>query len=108
MEGSTMYAIIKAGGKQYRVQPGETIYVERLVGAVGDKVTLTEVLMVSGDGGTQIGAPSVPSASVVGTVVGQVRDHKVRVFKFKHRKHYRKTRGHRQYQTALKVDAINV
>jgi large subunit ribosomal protein L21 len=103
-----MYAIIRAGGKQYRVQPGDTIYVERLEAGVGEKVALKDVLMVSGDGGTQIGAPCVSTASVVGTVMGQVRDHKVRVFKFKHRKHYRKTRGHRQYQTALKVDAINV
>jgi large subunit ribosomal protein L21 len=103
-----MYAIIKAGGKQYRVRPGDTIYLERLAAEIGDKVSLKDVLMVSGDGGAQIGAPYVPSASVVGTVMGQVRDRKVRVFKSKHRKHYRKTRGHRQYQTALKVDAINV
>ncbi len=103
-----MYAIIKAGGKQYRVQPGDTIYVERLAAPVGEKVSLKDVLMVAGDSGAQIGAPYVASASVVGTVMGQIRDRKVRVFKFKHRKHYRKTRGHRQYQTALKVDAINI
>ena len=103
-----MYAIIKAGGKQYRVQPGDTIYVERLTAPVGEKVTLGDVLLVSGDAGTQVGTPRVASASVVGTVLAQVRDRKIRVFKYKRRKHYRRTKGHRQYQTALKVEAINL
>ena len=102
-----MYAIVKAGGKQYRVAPGETIYVERLEAAVGGKVTLDDVLLVGSEAGIQVGAPRIETASVVGTVLEQGRDHKIRVFKFKKRKHYRRTRGHRQSFTALRIDAIN-
>lgn len=101
-----MYAIVKTGGKQYRVQVGETIYVERLSGSDGDKVTLGEVLFVGGDGQAGVGAPHVAGASVIGTVVDQGRDKKIRVFKYKKRKHYRRTRGHRQSYTALKIDSI--
>ena len=103
-----MYAIVKAGGKQYRVQPGETIYVESLAGAKGEKVTLGEVLMVGGEGEPRFGAPLVDKASVSGTVVEQGRDHKVRVFKYKKRKHYRRTRGHRQSYTAVRIDSIEL
>lgn len=102
-----MYAIVRTGGKQYRVETGSTIYVERLEATVGEKVTLGEVLLVGGDGDVRVGTPSVESASVVGTVLDQGRDRKVRVFKFKKRKHYRRTRGHRQSFTALRIDAIN-
>ena len=104
-----MYAIVKAGGKQFRVQKGDTIYVESLTAAVGDKVTLGEVLFVGGgDGGAKVGAPLVDKASVVGTVVGEGRDRKIRVFKYKKRKHYRRTRGHRQAYTALRIDGIEL
>lgn len=102
-----MYAIVKAGGKQYRVAAGETIYVERLEAPVGEKVTLGEVLLVGSETGVQVGAPRLEKATVVGTVLEQGRDHKIRVFKFKKRKHYRRTRGHRQSFTALRIDAIN-
>lgn len=102
-----MYAIVRAGGKQYRVEAGATIYVERLAAPVGEKVTLDEVLLISDDGGVQVGAPRLDRASVVGTVLDQGRDHKIRVFKYKKRKHYRRTRGHRQSYTALRIDAIN-
>ncbi len=102
-----MYAIVKTGGKQYRVAAGETIYVERLEAPVGEKVTLDQVLLVGSDAGVQVGAPRLEKASVVGTVLDQGRDHKVRVFKYKKRKHYRRTRGHRQSFTALRIDAIN-
>jgi len=102
-----VYAIVKAGGKQYRVAAGETIYVERLEAAVGGKVTLDEVLLVGSEAGIRVGSPRVEAASVVGTVLEQGRDHKIRVFKFKKRKHYRRTRGHRQSFTALRIDAIN-
>ena len=102
-----MYAIVKAGGKQYRVAACETIYVERLEAPVGGKVALGEVLLVGSEAGVQVGAPLVDKASVLGTVLEQGRDHKVRVFKFKKRKHYRRTRGHRQSFTALRIDAIN-
>ena len=103
-----MYAIVRSGGKQYRVQPGETIYVESLAGAKGDKVTLGEVLLVAGEGEPRVGSPLVDKASVLGTVVEQGRDHKVRVFKYKKRKHYRRTRGHRQSYTAVRIDSIEL
>ena len=103
-----MYAIVKSGGKQYRVEAGDTIYVERLTAAVGETVTLDDVLLVCGDGETRIGAPRVEKAEVRGTVLDQGRDHKVRVFKYKKRKHYRRTRGHRQSFTALRIDTVQV
>lgn len=104
-----MYAIIRTGGKQYRVTEGDTIYVERLETAPGEKVTLGEVLLVGGaQGETRVGAPLLDKASVAATVVDQGRDHKVRVFKYKKRKHYRRTRGHRQVYTALRIDSISL
>ena len=103
-----MYAILKTGGKQYRVEQGDTIYVERLSIAVGQTVTLGEVLLVGGEEGVQVGSPLVDKAAVVGTVLEQGRDRKIRVFKYKKRKHYRRTRGHRQSYTALRIDAIQV
>ena len=102
-----MYAIVKSGGKLYRVETGSTIYVERLEAPVGEKVTLSEVLFVGGGDDIRVGNPRVDSASVTGTVLDQGRDRKVRVFKFKKRKHYRRTRGHRQSFTALRIDTIN-
>ena len=103
-----MYAIVRSGGKQYRVAPGETIYVESLAGAMGDTVRLGEVLMVAGEGEPKLGAPLLDKAAVLGTVVEQGRDHKVRVFKYKKRKHYRRTRGHRQSYTAVRIDSIEL
>ena len=100
-----MYAIVKTGGKQYRVEKGDTIYVERLDVSAGDKVTLAEVLLVGGEE-TRVGQPTVKDASVVAKVLAQGRDAKVRVFKYKKRKHYRRTRGHRQSYTALQIEAI--
>ena len=101
-----MYAIIKTGGKQYRVQKGDVVRVERLAGTVGATVTLEDVLLVGGDGEPRVGSPRIAGASVVGTVVAQDRDAKVRVFKYKKRKHYRRTRGHRQSYTAVRIDAV--
>jgi len=103
--GLGVYAIVRTGGKQYRVEAGDTIYVERLSAPVGEKVTLDDVLMVGGDS-VKVGAPRVEQAAVIGTVVESGRDRKLRVFKFKHRKHYRRTRGHRQSFTAVRVDSI--
>jgi large subunit ribosomal protein L21 len=104
-----VYAIIRTGGKQYRVSEGETIYVERLSAAAGEKVTLGEVLLVGGgEGETKVGAPLLDKAKVAATVVDSGRDHKVRVFKYKKRKHYRRTRGHRQEYTALRIDSISL
>ncbi len=101
-----MYAIIRTGGKQYRVQKGDVVRLERLDGAVGTSVTLDEVLLVGGEGAARVGSPRVEGASVVGTVVEQDRDAKIRVFKYKKRKHYRRTRGHRQSFTAVRIDAV--
>ena len=101
-----MYAIIETGGKQYRVKPGDVVRVERLRGDVGSSVTLGEVLLVAGEGEPRVGNPHLSGVSVVGTVVAQDRDAKVRVFKFKKRKHYRRTRGHRQSFTAVRIDAV--
>jgi large subunit ribosomal protein L21 len=103
-----VYAIIQSGGKQYRVETGDVIRVERLDAPAGETVTLSEVLLVGAEGKTRVGAPLVAGASVVGTVVEQGRDRKVRVFKYKKRKHYRRTRGHRQSFTALRIDRIEI
>ena len=101
-----MYAIIRTGGKQYRVKTGDVVRVERLEGAVGTSVTLDDVLLVAGEGEPRVGSPRVEGASVVGTVVEQDRDAKIRVFKYKKRKHYRRTRGHRQSFTAVRIAAV--
>jgi large subunit ribosomal protein L21 len=100
-----VYAIVRSGGKQYRAEPGATLQVDRLENNVGDKVTFSDVLLVSTDAGVSAGNP-VSGATVSATVVSQVRDAKVRVFKFKHRKHYKKSRGHRQYLTTVRVDGV--
>jgi large subunit ribosomal protein L21 len=101
-----VYAIVRAGGKQYRVEKGQLLYLERLDAGAGETVTLGEVLLVSTEDGTRVGAPLLDNAQVTATVVEQGRDSKVRVFKYKKRKHYRRTRGHRQSYTALRIDAI--
>ena len=103
-----MYAIIRTGGKQYRVQQGDVVRLERVAGEVGATVTLEDVLLVGGNGETKLGGPRVDGASVVGTVVEQGRGAKVRVFKYKKRKHYRRTRGHRQSFTAVRIEAVRV
>jgi len=104
-----VYAIIRAGGKQYRVKEGDTIHLESLSAKAGEKVVLGEVLLVAGgEGEARMGSPLVPKAQVVGTVLEQGRGPKIRVFKYKKRKHYRRTRGHRQAFTAVKVDKVEV
>ena len=100
-----VYAIVRSGGKQYRAEPGSRLQIDRLPGGVGEKITFSDVLLVSTDAGVSAGNP-VKGASVSGTVVAQTRDAKVRVFKFKHRKHYKKTRGHRQYLTTVLIDGV--
>jgi len=101
-----VYAIIRTGGKQYRVEKGDVVRVERLDGAIGSTVTLADVLLVGGEGEPRVGSPRLEGVSVVGTVVEQDRDAKIRVFKYKKRKHYRRTRGHRQSFTAVRIDAV--
>lgn len=103
-----MFAVIKSGGKQYRVAPGQTVRLEKVAGEVGSRVTLSEVLMVDSDGKIQIGAPLVANASIEATVVENDRAKKILVFKKKRKKQYRRTRGHRQDYTAVRIDKITV
>jgi large subunit ribosomal protein L21 len=103
-----MYAVIQTGGKQYRVEPGKTVVVEKLVGDAGAQVTFEQVLLVSsGDGGSvSIGKPTVTGAKVTGEIVEQGRGEKLVVFKFRRRKNYVRRNGHRQDYTAVKIAAI--
>ena len=101
-----MYAVIKTGGKQYRVAAGEKIKVEQIAADVGQEITFDEVLAVGNGGDLQIGAPLVSGASVVAKVVSHGRHDKVRIFKMRRRKHYQKRQGHRQQFTELEIGAI--
>ena len=100
-----MYAVIKTGGKQYRVSEGQKVLVEKLPGQNGDKVTLNEVLFVGGDS-PKIGQPLLKGASVAAEIVEQGRGKKLVVFKFRRRKNYRRKTGHRQQYTELKITGI--
>ena len=106
-ERADMHAVIKTGGKQYRVAAGERIKVETLAADVGAKVTLDQVLAVGNGSEVSLGAPLVAGASVVATVVGHGRHDKVRIFKMQRRKHYQKRQGHRQGYTEIEISAIN-
>jgi large subunit ribosomal protein L21 len=101
-----MYAVIETGGKQYRVSPGQTVEVELLPAEPGATVTLDRVLMVSADGRTLVGQPTVSGAHVVGTVSHEGRGPKVIVFKYKSKKRYRRKTGHRQDYTYLTITDI--
>ena len=102
-----MYAVIKTGGKQYRVQQGDVIYVEKLDCQAGETVTFDEVLLVSNEAGTTVGAPLVSGAKVEGNVLSQVKSAKVVVYKYKAKKNERKKQGHRQPYTKVEIAAIN-
>lgn len=102
-----MYAIIRTGGKQYRVSEGDTIRVEKLPGEVGGEVELSDVLMVGGEK-PLVGKPLVKGATVKAEIVAQDRAKKIVVFKFKRRKKYRRKAGHRQPYTELKITGIAV
>ena len=102
-----MYAVIKTGGKQYRVAAGEKLKIEQIPAEVGAEITLDEILMV-GEGETvKIGAPLVSGASVKATVLSQGRHKKVTIFKMRRRKHYQKHQGHRQNYTEIRIDGIS-
>lgn len=101
-----MYAVIKTGGKQYKVAAGDKLKVEKLVGDVGSTVVIDKVLMIADGEKTTIGAPLVAGATVNATVVSHGRADKVMIFKFRRRKHYRKTQGHRQSFTEIQIDTI--
>ncbi|HSL24386.1 MAG TPA: 50S ribosomal protein L21 [Vicinamibacterales bacterium] len=104
-----MYAIIKSGGRQVKVGPGSVVEVDRIDFQPGDEVTITEVLLVSRDGGeVTAGAPFVANARVVGVVEGESRGPKIRIFKKKRRKGYRRTRGHRATLTRVRIKDIQV
>ncbi len=103
-----MYAIIRTGGKQYRVAVGDTVKVETLEAEAGSEVTLNDVLLVAAeDGSIKTGKPVVEGAVVKATVLSHGRSDKVRIFKFRRRKHSMKSGGHRQNYTELKIEAIN-
>ncbi len=101
-----MYAIIKSGGKQYRVKAGEQLRLEALEGEVGAKVSFGEVLLVGAGGSVKLGAPLVSGAKVNATIVSHGRGEKVKIFKMRRRKHYQKTQGHRQSYTEVRIDDI--
>jgi large subunit ribosomal protein L21 len=103
-----MYAVIRSGGKQYRVAPGQTIRLETLAGEVGAKVELGDVLLVENEGNVQVGSPLITNAKVQATVLEHDRAKKILVFKKKRKKQYRRTQGHRQDYTAVRIDNIIV
>jgi large subunit ribosomal protein L21 len=103
-----MYAVIRSGGKQYRVAPGQTIRLERMTGDVGSTIELGDVLVVENEGKFQAGAPLIANAKVLATVLENDRTKKVIVFKKKRKKQYRRTRGHRQDFTAVRIDKISL
>lgn len=104
-----MYAIIKTGGKQYRVNEGLILKIEKVAGEKGDKITLPEVLLISGDDGAlQVGEPLLAGASVTAEICEQGKEKKVTVYKYKKRKNYRRKQGHRQPFTKIKIEQIVV
>jgi large subunit ribosomal protein L21 len=107
MERSDMYAVIKTGGKQYKVAAGEKIKVEQIAADIGQEVVIDQVLAVGHGADLKVGNPLVDGASVKATVVAQGKHDKVHIFKMRRRKHYRKSQGHRQPYTELQISAVN-
>lgn len=101
-----MYAVVKTGGKQYRVAPGQNIKVEQIPADVGAAIVLDQVLMVGEGESVRLGQPVVAGVAVKATVMGHGRGEKVKIFKMRRRKHYQKHQGHRQNYTELKIDSI--
>ena len=101
-----MYAVFKTGGKQYRVAVGDVLRIEKLEAAAGSAVNFDKVLMVADGDNVRIGAPVISGAAVTATVKAHGRADKIRIFKFRRRKHYRKTQGHRQYYTEIEITGI--
>ena len=102
-----MYAVIKTGGKQYRVVAGEKIRIEQILAEIGSEIEIDQVLMVSDGDKTSMGRPLVDGATVKATVLGQGRHDKVRIFKMRRRKHYQKHQGHRQNYTEIQITDIS-
>lgn len=102
-----MYAVIKTGGKQYRVEQGDLLKVEKIEVATGDKITFDEVLLIADGDNVKVGQPLLDGAKVEAEVLNQGRHKKIRIIKFRRRKHSRKQQGHRQWFTEVKITAIN-
>ncbi len=102
-----MFAVIRTGGKQYRVMPNDVLKIEKLPGDAGETITFSDVLAVGSDAGTTIGAPLVPGATVTATVIAQDRLDKIIIFKKRRRQNSRRKNGHRQHVTVLRVAGIN-
>jgi len=102
-----MHAVIKTGGKQYRVAPGEKLKIEQIPADIGQEITLDQVLSVGAGEALKVGAPLVAGAAVKATVLAQGRHDKVKIFKMRRRKHYQKHQGHRQNYTEIRIDAIS-
>ena len=102
-----MFAVIRTGGKQYRVEPDQVLKVEKLEAEAGSSITFTDVLAVGGEGVLTIGAPTVAGATVVATVIAQDRLEKIIIFKKRRRQNSRRKNGHRQHVTVLRVASIN-
>jgi large subunit ribosomal protein L21 len=104
---SIMYAVIKTGGKQYRVAAGEKLKIEQIPAEVGAEITLDQVLMVGDGESVKVGAPLVQGATVQAKVLSQGRHDKVKIFKMRRRKHYQKHQGHRQNYTEIQISGIS-
>ncbi|MCL4472105.1 MAG: 50S ribosomal protein L21 [Sulfuricella sp.] len=101
-----MYAVIKTGGKQYRVASGEKLKIEQIPADIGSEIVLDQVLMIADDGAVTVGTPLVSGATVRATVLTHGRGEKVQIFKMRRRKHYQKHQGHRQNYTEIRIDGI--
>ena len=102
-----MYAVIKTGGKQYRVAAGEKLKIEQIPAEVGAEITLDQILMLGEGESVKIGTPFVTGAAVKATVLSQGRHDKIKIFKMRRRKHYQKHQGHRQNYTEIRIDSIS-
>ena len=103
-----MYAVVNTGGKQYKVQKGETLRIEKIPGEVGTRVTFDKVLMVADGENVRVGQPLLEKAAVLASIVEQDKAKKIIVFKYKRRKRYRRKQGHRQPYTAVRIDGIDI
>lgn len=101
-----MYAVVNTGGKQYKVQKGETLRIEKIPGEVGAQVTFDKVLMVADGENVRVGQPLLEKAAVQASIIEQDRAKKIIIFKYKRRKRYRRKQGHRQPYTAIRIDGI--
>lgn len=101
-----MYAVIKTGGKQYRVAPGEKLKIEQIPADIGSEIVLDQILMIADGEAVTVGTPLVSGATVKATVVAHGRGEKVQIFKMRRRKHYQKHQGHRQNYTEIRIDGI--